>query len=141
MVDLAMHQDERKTLAAQRARRYAPKRTGGAVMTGVCGTVVALHVDVAASGFYGWRVIEHAWLPAAAMAAGFMLVTLGYQRAKRLNRTARHDELTQINAVLSVQRELVSSSAHQPLPRAWSSSRGSSTQPRRLSVVPCRCPG
>ena len=98
MVDLAMHQDERKTLAAQRARRYAPKPTGGAVMTGVCGAVVALLVDVAASGFYGWRVIEHAWLRAAAMAAGFMLVTLGYQRAKRLNRTARHDELTQINA-------------------------------------------
>jgi len=98
MVDFAMHQDERKILAAERAHRYAPKPTGGAVMAGVCGAVVALLVDVAASGFYGWRVIEHVRLTAVAMAAGFMLVTLGYLRAKRLNRTARHEELIQINA-------------------------------------------
>jgi len=67
-------------------------------MAGVCGAAVALLVDFSASRFYGWRMIDHAWLTAIAIIAGFALVALGYLRAKRLNRTARREELTQINA-------------------------------------------
>lgn len=93
-----MNKDERTALAAERAQRYAPNPTGGAVMAGVCGAAVVLLVDVSASGFYGWRVIDHVCLTTIAMAAGFLLVAIGYLRAKRLNRTARREELTQINA-------------------------------------------
>ena len=67
-------------------------------MAGICGAVVALLVVVSAARFYGWPLIDHAWLTIVAVAAGFLLVAVGYLRAKRLHLTARREELTHIDA-------------------------------------------
>jgi hypothetical protein len=98
MIGCLMNQNDRENLAAERAEHYAPKPTGGSFMAGVCGAVIALLGEVALSRFYGWRLFANPWLTALSMGAGFLIVYVGYIRAKRLNRRAQRDELVQIEA-------------------------------------------
>lgn len=89
-------QAARTALATERAEAYAPRPTGGSLMAGVCGAVVALLGDVAVSTFYGWRAREHLLLAAAVSAAGFVVVFLGYKRKAQLSRHARRAELAKL---------------------------------------------
>lgn len=87
----------REARAARRAERYAPMPTGGSLMAGICGAVVALIGSVAVAAFYGWQLRDHVLIAACVTSAGFLVGLVGYKRLARLNRRARLAELAQIN--------------------------------------------
>jgi hypothetical protein len=91
-----MDQNERTSLANERADRYAPKPTGGSLMAGVCGTVVAVLGDLTISAFYGWRTLDHLLILALVSVSGFLVGFLGYKRLARTSRKARREELTRV---------------------------------------------
>jgi hypothetical protein len=69
-------------------------------MAGVCGGALALVGDLAVSGFYGWRVVEHGLIAVIMTAAGFLAGVAVYLRLARRSRKARKQELAQIHADL-----------------------------------------
>jgi hypothetical protein len=93
-----MDQDQRKTLAAQRAEQYAPQPAGGLLMAGLCGAVVASLGDAVVSEFYGWAVHEHLLLAASDAAAGFLIGVAGHKRLAYRSRKARSAELARIDS-------------------------------------------
>lgn len=102
-----MKPDEREQLAAERANAYAPKPTGGYVVAGLSGGAFAFVADLAVSKFYGWRMLDHLWIAAAATWVGLIIGVSIYATLDRRNRRARRHERTAID-----KRE-----AHRPPPR------------------------
>lgn len=92
-----MDEESRQKLAEDRAEVYAPAPTGGLVMAGVCGAVLALGADFAVSGFYGWEVRNHLLLSVGVTLAGFLIGLLGYKRLARANRRATRAERREID--------------------------------------------
>lgn len=87
-----MDEESRQKLAKDRAEVYAPAPTGGSVMAGACGAILALGADLAVSGFYGWEVQDHILLSVGVTLAGFLMGLLGYKRLARANRRATRAE-------------------------------------------------
>jgi len=96
-----MDQDERQALAEERAERYAPAPTGGALMAGVCVAAVALGGDFLVSGFYGWSVGDQPLVAIAATILGFLVGFVGYKKLARTNRRATRAERRRIDAAQS----------------------------------------
>lgn len=92
-----MDDESRQALANDRAEKYAPAPTGGSLLAGVCGAVVALLGDVGVSAFYGWRLRDHLLLSAGVTVIGFLIVFVGYKRLGRLSRAARKSERAQVD--------------------------------------------
>ena len=87
-----MNSEERDELAAKRAEEYAPRPTGGSFMAGMTGASLAIIADMAASAFYGWRILDHLWLAALLAVAGFLVGFIGYKRLAAISRRARRTE-------------------------------------------------
>jgi hypothetical protein len=92
-----MEEKRRNDLAADRAEKYAPRPTGGAVMAGATGAGLLLAADAVIAGFYGWRLRDHLLLLSILMGCGFLLGLFVFLRLNRLNRRARHAERMQID--------------------------------------------
>ncbi len=87
---------ERHALATQRAEAYAPRPTGGSLMAGLCGLVLAVLADISVSGFYGWELREHLALTAILAACGFATGFGSYKLAVRKSRRAQANELSHL---------------------------------------------
>lgn len=97
MILSVMDDNERDILADQRANIYAPKPTGGAALSGFCGSTLALLAAVMISKFYGLSLEDY-----LAETIAFTIVAFGggaviHHRLRRVNRKARAAERARID--------------------------------------------
>lgn len=99
-----MEPENKPNEAAERAERYAPKPTGGAWRAGLNGAVVALIGVYIVGSFYDvpLRISFLAAVPIVAIA--YLVVYVGYRRARGRNRTAQADEMRRGNEVSGERR-------------------------------------
>lgn len=98
-----MESENRPSEAAERAERYAPKPTGGAWRAGLNGAVVALIGVYIVGSFYDVP-LRFSFLAAVPIVMiSYLVVYVGYRRARGRNRTAQADEMRRGSEVLEEQ--------------------------------------
>lgn len=86
--------------AWDRAEKYAPKPTGGALRTGFTGAAVGAMAIWGVLGFYSLRPASHApWIVGGAL-IGFIAAFVAYKRLARKNIRARNREMAHPNSDL-----------------------------------------
>jgi hypothetical protein len=85
----AVEDAKRKREAAERAELYAPTPTGGPWLAGLCGATVAMVALYTIGKVYALPLGEN-WVPVVMITlASFLVVCVGYRRARERNRKAR----------------------------------------------------
>jgi len=97
MVLSFMDENERDILAEERANIYAPKPTGGAALSGFCGSTLALLAAVMVSKFYALPLEDYLAETIAFTAVAFGGGAVIHYRLRRVNRKARVAERARID--------------------------------------------